>query len=218
VVAGLDRFVQSLPGALALGCLAGELVVRSAQLGRARLDARLQLRLQLPQFAVRILDRLCTPEDLRLHQRGMGAQFLLLRGYPQFPWENVVNDWYASSAWDRPPTSQLVVLHPAPGLAMDIGSATTAELDVALLVHAIGYVHYIGDDRAWYVGGSATLAVPADDDLGLGYGLTIHCGNTTEKSVFPAIDVGLLWHEGTDDDGWMLSLGFDAARLLAPSN
>jgi len=142
----------------------------------------------------------------------------LMRGYPQFPWENVVNDWYASSAWNRPPTSQLVVLHPAPGLLMDIGSATTAELDVALLVHAIGYVHYIGDDRAWYVGGSATLAVPADDDIGLGYGLTVHCGNTTEKSIFPAIDVGLLWHEGTDDDGWMLSLGFDAARLLAPSN
>jgi len=138
----------------------------------------------------------------------------LQRGYPQFPWENLINDRLVSSAWNRPPDHQFVVLHPTLGVLLDLGSAKDANLEPALLVHVFGLVSYLDDERAWYLGGSATLGVSSDEDLGLAYGLTLHGGNASEESLMPQVDLGLLWHESRDEDGWLVSVGVDVARWL----
>ena len=151
-----------------------------------------------------------------LEQYDVAWDNYLQRGYPQFPWENLLNDRLVDSAWNRPPDWQLVFLHPAPGFVCDVESVSRAELDAALLLHTIGYVEYHGDDRGWYLGGSATLALTPDDERGLAYGLTLHYGFTREDSPLPQIDIGILRSEGDEEDGWMLAVGFDAARLLAP--
>lgn len=139
----------------------------------------------------------------------------LQRGYPQFPWENLANDHWVSSAWNRPPSHQWILVHPTPGLLLDLGAAKRSELDAALLVHAVGHVWY-DDAREWYFGASATVALTSERNRGLGYGVTLHVGNASDDSVLPPIDVGAVFHEGPRDDGWLVTVGVDVARLLAP--
>ena len=61
----------------------------------------------------------------------------------------------------------------------------------------------------------ATAALPADEDGGLGYGLTLHFGQSSPLRMLPHLDLGVLWHErGDGDEGIELSLGVDLLRLL----
>ena len=54
--------------------------------------------------------------------------------------------------------------------------ADSVDLSIPLLVHALGFV----------------------------YGLTVHCGSTPAGGTLPHISVGLLSHEGVDDDGFQV--------------
>lgn len=138
----------------------------------------------------------------------------LQRGYPQYPWENLLNDKLVSSAWNRPPTHQFVFLHAAPGVLFLLDDAKSSTFEAALLVQALGYIRYFDEDRGWYLGGSLTAAFPADDDVGLGYGVTVHLASTTGTLALPPLDLGVLWHEGQDSDGVMISVGVDVLKLL----
>jgi len=149
-----------------------------------------------------------------LGQNNTAWQNYLQRGYPQYPWENFANSALVSSAWDRAPNHQFVLLHPELGVVFDVDRADSADLSVALLVHALGYIYYGGDDRSWFLGASATGSLTEDEGDGFGYGLTLHCGSTNAGGVLPHISVGLLWHEGVDDDGFQVSIGIDLVRLL----
>jgi len=87
---------------------------------------------------------------------------------------------------------------------------------VGLLVHGLGYIHYFGSDRSWFCGASATGCVTADEGNGFGYGITVHLGSTLVTSTLPHVSVGVLWHDGRDDDGLQVSLGIDLLRLFDP--
>lgn len=149
-----------------------------------------------------------------LSQNAVAWENYLQRGYPQYPWENLANSWLVSSAWDRAPSGQFVLLHPEPGALMDVDRADTADLSAGLLVHGLGYLRYFGDDRAWFCGASATGCLTGDEGNGFGYGLTLHVGSTKASNPLPHISVGLLYHDGVEDDGFQVSLGVDVLRLL----
>ncbi|HEX6812135.1 MAG TPA: hypothetical protein VF384_10970 [Planctomycetota bacterium] len=151
---------------------------------------------------------------VRLGQNAAAWQNYLQRGYPQYPWENFANGLLVSSAWDRAPRHQFVLLHPEPGIVFDVDRADSADLDLALLVHALGFLYYGGDDRGWFLGASATGALSEDEGDGFSYGLTLHAGFTNGDNPLPHVSVGLLWHEGVDDDGFQVSIGVDVLRLF----
>lgn len=138
------------------------------------------------------------------------------RGYPQFPWEGVLNGFAVRSAWDSPPTGQFVLLHPEVGVVLDVERLRTSTFEPALLVHGLGYLHYFDDDRGWFLGASASLSLTGEEDVGMGYGITLHGGSTAADSALPHVSVGLLWREG-DDDGFQVAIGIDLLKLLKRS-
>jgi hypothetical protein len=152
----------------------------------------------------------------KLRQNRTAWDDYLRHGYPQFPWEELVNDRLVASAWDRPPDRQFVFLHAEPGVVFDLQHGKSTSLDAALLVHAAGHLWYFGDDRGWYAGASATAAITSDEDHGLGYGVTLHFGRSVASATLPAVSIGVLWHEGTGagERGLELSIGVDVLRLL----
>lgn len=155
----------------------------------------------------------------RLTEIDQGWTHYLEKGFSQYPWESAINSYvtphiFTPYTWDSPPRDQLVFLHPELGALLDTRSRSDASAQGTLLVHALGYVHYFGDTRDWFLGGSATLSF-SDTDFGLGIGPTFHCGWTRTHSWVPHVSVGVLWHEFDDgDNNPVLAVSLDFWRLL----
>jgi hypothetical protein len=150
----------------------------------------------------------------KLEQNANAWRNVLHRGYAQFPWESFVNGMIDGSAWDNPPAWQGVLLHPEAGVLVGLDDLRRTAADPALLVHGVGAVRYFGARGKWFLGASATVALPDDESTGIAYGVTLLGGSTSPSSSLPHISVGLLWSDG-DDDGLQLALGIDLMRLAS---
>jgi hypothetical protein len=82
------------------------------------------------------------------------------------------------------------------------------------MLHTLGYIHYFGDERSWFLGASATLSF-SDVDHGLGIGPTLHFGSARTHSYIPHVSIGLLWHDFENGpDGPVLGVSIDLMRLF----
>lgn len=151
----------------------------------------------------------------RLSEIDSGWTNYLEHGFSQYPWESWANGWWTDFSWTRPPRSQWVLLHPELGLILDTRSSRSAEMETALLIHGVGYVHYGGDEREWFVGASATASITDDPSYGWGFGPSVHFGHTRLSSRVPHLSVSLLWQDFEDgDDGPVLAATLDLWRLV----
>ena len=159
----------------------------------------------------------------RLTEIDLGWTNYLERGFSQYPWESAFNSYvtpkvFGSFAWDRAPFDQIVLLHPELGFELDTRSAQGSSAQAALMVHALGYVHYFGDARDWFVGASAT-ATFSDQHFGLGVGPTLQLGWANMSSVLPHISIGAYWHEfDSGSHGPIVGFSLDFWRLLNKDN
>jgi hypothetical protein len=157
--------------------------------------------------------------SVRLGDLNSAWDHYLINGFSQFPWESYVNAYVTPSffgrpSWYDPPKDQLVFMHPELGMLADTRSRSSADVQAALFVDAIGYVHYFGDDRGWFLGASAAASL-SNDDVGLGIGPMLHFGNSGRGSQLPNVSLGLLWHEPSDGrDGWLVGISVDLWRLF----
>jgi len=143
----------------------------------------------------------------------------LNRGYSQYPWESFVNRELWSPTWANPPVQQLVVGHPELGLGFSTKKASAAEIDVTLLIHAVGYIHYFGEGD-YFAGLSGSLFF--NGDHGFGFGPTFHTGCPGLIERFPHLSFGMSWHDVDDDghffdDSPFLNVSVDLLRLLQPT-
>lgn len=89
---------------------------------------------------------------------------------------------------------------------VDVDRADTADLSQALLVHAVGYIHYGGDER----GCPRRLGVPARTRGRSAF--TVHCGTTSAVGTLPSHPCR---STGTRaNPGILASIGIDLPRLL----
>lgn len=143
----------------------------------------------------------------------------LENGYSQYPWESLVNSritprLFGAHSWDKPPSDQIVLLHPELCALVDVRSREEASAGSAVLVHGVGYIHYFGDRRGWFLGLSLSAAMN-DEDSSLAYGATVHFDHTSFSSRIPHISVGFLWPDADDvDDGPVVAVAVDFWRLL----
>jgi hypothetical protein len=155
----------------------------------------------------------------RLADIDLGWSNYLEKGFSQYPWESVLNSYvtpklFGAFAWDKAPHEQLVFLHPELGIELDTRSAQDASAQVSLMIHALGYIHYFGETRDWFLGASATMTF-SDQDFGLGIGPTLHMGWANAYSILPHISVGAYWHDfESGGRGPILGFSLDFWRLL----
>jgi len=90
-------------------------------------------------------------------------------------------------------------------------------------VHLVGYVKYFdfSGDRDLFLGVSTSLSLPEEDDLGLGYGGTLHFGAAALGSTLSYLSAGVFYQEGTDDlavavsvDAWKFLSNPDVGQLI----
>jgi hypothetical protein len=136
----------------------------------------------------------------------------LNRGYSQYPWESLVNGELWSPTWENPPDRQLVLLHPELGLGFSTKKDSEAEIDLTLLVHTAGYIHYFGEGD-YFVGLSGSLLF--NGDHGFGFGPTFHTGMPGLIEPFPHVSFGMSWHD-VDDDGQFFDVGSILERQRRP--
>ncbi len=175
-------------------------------------------------FAIAALTRGFILKDLgiRLGELNKAWDNYLVNGFSQYPWESYVNGYvtpglFGHPSWYDPPKDQLVFLHPELGVLADVRNSSSADAQAALFIDAIGYVHYFGDDRGWFLGVSAAASL-SNDDVGLGLGPMFHFGNSARGSQLPNVSLGLLWHEPQDGrDGFLIGISVDLWRLFDKS-
>lgn len=152
----------------------------------------------------------------RLGDVNEGWDNYLSHGFSQFPWEALVNSHLTSYSWSRPPKWQWVLAHPEVATVADIRRSGDASIETAVAVHGVGLVRYFGEERKWFLGASATVALTNDSDFGLGVGPTIHFGHASLRSRIPHLSVSLLWHDFEDGgDGPVLGVSVDLWKLLS---
>lgn len=153
----------------------------------------------------------------RLDEIDKAWENYLTKGYSQYPWEALVNSWRRLNrfSWSSPPTRQFVFLHPEAAMVMDARSTEGAALDGSLLLHGLGYIHYFGATRNWFLGASATGAVTTDEDLGLGVGGTLHFGHSAIQSRVPHVSLSVLFHDTrSGSNGPFIGVSVDLWRLF----
>jgi hypothetical protein len=140
----------------------------------------------------------------------------LQNGYSQYPWELLINSELYRGPWYEPPDHQLVVFHPEVGFSADIlHGASEANVDAALMIHALGYVKYTGTSNDSYFGGS--LSFMYDDEDKLAAGLAAHLGFAKFGTALPAFTVGVYWRDfdhGLSRGNLELGMSIDLLRLL----
>lgn len=152
---------------------------------------------------------------MRLAEVNVGWKNYLEHGYSQYPWESFVNSWLPCFTWNSPPDWQLVLIHPEASAVVDARSTQGASLAGSLLVHGLGYVHYFGADRGWFVGASATASITTDSALGWGGGGTLHFGHSAIHETIPHISLSVLFHDtNTGSSGPFIGISADLWRLL----
>ncbi|MEM7231093.1 MAG: hypothetical protein AAF517_02895 [Planctomycetota bacterium] len=152
----------------------------------------------------------------RLGDLNEGWDNYLSHGFSQYPWEALANSHLTSYSWSRPPKWQWVLAHPEVATVADIRRSGNASIETAVAVHGLGLVRYFGDERKWFLGASATVALTNDSDFGMGLGPTIHFGHASLRSRIPHLSVSLLWHDFEDGgDGPVLGVSVDLWKLLS---
>jgi len=141
----------------------------------------------------------------------------LSSGFSQYPWELLVNSALYDGPWYEPPVHQLVLLHPEPAVTLGLfGGARDAEINVGVMLHGIGYVHYFGEKRSFFLGGSAGLSL--DNETGLGVGGAIHVGDGRDRGFLPHLSLGVYWTDfdegGLDGEDIVVGLSVDVWRML----
>jgi hypothetical protein len=141
----------------------------------------------------------------------------LTKGYSQYPWESYLNSYRGINpyTWTKPPGHQWVFLHPEPSTIVDVRSTKGASLEAGLLLHGVGWIKYMGDERAWFIGASATGAITTSSELGLGGGGTLHFGHSAIHSRVPHISLSVLFHDTKSGrSGPFIGLSVDLWRLF----
>ena len=154
----------------------------------------------------------------RLSEIDAGWGNYLETGFSQYPWESLLNStvtqWiFGEYSWYEPPDDQLVLLHPEPAVLFDIRSRREASSGSAVLVHGLGYIHYFGTERDWFLGASASASF-SDDEFGVGYGPTLHFDHVRLGSQVPHVSVSLLWHESDGSDRPAIAVAVDLWRVI----
>jgi len=140
----------------------------------------------------------------------------LQNGYSQYPWELLINSSLYRGPWYEPPDHQLVVFHPEVGFSADVlHGASEADLEGALMVHALGYIRYTGKSNDSYFGGSLSFMYDNEDKLAAG--LAAHLGFAKFGAALPAFTVGVYWKDfdqGLSRGNLELGMSIDLLRLF----
>jgi hypothetical protein len=136
-------------------------------------------------------------------------QALISNGYSQYPWESWINGYADPGTVKKPSDSQFIIMHPELSVIGDLRSSKHASADLGLVVHGLGYLKY-DDSFQKYFGASLSMALPSDEELGLGYGLSLHYGDST--SLFGNLSLSVLYQEGTED--LSVALGMDLWKAM----
>ena len=96
------------------------------------------------------------------------------QGYSQLPWELALNSWFArKSASFDPPTSQVILAHPAVGAEVPVRALRDLERKETMTVEALGFLRYRKGYRGYW---GASAVVTFTEGQGLGYGPLVHFG------------------------------------------
>jgi len=182
--------------------------------------ANLRIAAEKMQFLSQRLGSEVNAENLAAFKVGLtGWTNYLESGYPQYPWELIVNDFAHGDSIKSPPRVQWVILHPEVGFSFPSTTLADAKPVTTIMFHS-GFVYYGGDARDWYLGPAVT--VPFNDDYGMGYGFTLLSGGKTLSSYLPPISIGIHFYD-MNDDGRIgsydynhpsIAVGVDLAALL----